>query len=366
MSDKKLSLLGIAAAASIVLAVFVSQFSHKSKPAAGGQGNLVQGLDPAAIYEIVAGRGNEMVRLVRRGRGFFVANKSFYPASNRAINDLLASCLDIRTVEFYTEDKANYKDLGVSEEDAKDIVKFLDSKGEIITGVIVGNTRQEGGMAYGRLINDNKVYVIYNTPWVKSSPLDYVEQELITVNRASIDTITVKLPNEVYTLVSEANGTEAVLKELPAGKREKRNDCVAVLGALTSLRFDDVNTAAEVADLNFDCQYECLLKDSTLYTIEIARKDSDTFIKCGAEFTDKTPVTKEGTVESQEELKKKEAKFIAREKAKRFGDAHEGWIYQISEYEAKNMTKPMAELVEDITSEPNDSGAPEGRKLTAN
>jgi hypothetical protein len=368
MSDKKLSLLGIAAAASIVLAVFVWQFAGRSKQTSTAQGgNLIQGLDPAVIAEIATGKGNEQIRLKRRGGGFVVANKNFYPASNRAINDLLAACLDIRTVELYTEDKANYKDLGVSDENAKDIVKFLDSNGKIITGVIIGNTREDGRMAYGRLINDDKVYIIYNPPWIKSSPLDYIETELISVNKADISSVTVTSPNETYTLIGEANGTSAVLKEQPGGKKEKKKECLAVLDALTNLRFDDVNAATEKTDLNFDRKYTCLLKDSTLYTIEIAqsafaeasadKKDSKTFVKCGAEFTDKTPVRKEEAVESQEELKKKEAKFLAREKAKKFGDACEGWIYQIGGYKAKNLTKPLAELVEDIPLEPNSATA---------
>jgi hypothetical protein len=358
MSDKKLSLLGIAAAASIVLAVIIWQFAGRSKQTSTGQGNLIQGLNPANIAEIVvrrgatasqqAGKGSEQISLKRRGGGFVVANKSYYPASNRAVNDLLAACLDIRTVELYTEDKANHKDLGVAEENAKDIVKFLDSNGKNIAGVIIGNTREDGSTAYGRLFNDDKVYIIGNPPWIRQSPLDYVEQELISVDKTNIDTVTVASPNEVYTLIGEANGTEAVLKELPAGKREKKNDCVAVLGALTNMRFDDVNAAIENPDLNFNRQYRCLLKDLTLYTIEIAQKDSKTFIRCSAEFTDKTQVKKEQAVESQEELKKKEVKLLARDKAKKFSETCEGWIYQIPEYKAKNLTRPMAELIEDI------------------
>ena len=298
MSDNKLTVLGVAAAVSIALAVFVSQFAHRSKPASAGPGNLIQGLDPAAIAEIVAGplgagKGNEQISLKRRGNGFVVANKNFYPASNRVINDLIASCLDIRTVELYTEDKANHKDLGVAEEDAKNIVKFLDSKGQVITGVIIGNLREDGSMAYGRLINDDKVYIIYNPPWVKQSPLDYIEQELISINKADINSVTITLPNEIYTLVSEANGTEVVLKELPGGKKQKKNECNAAFSVLGNLRFDDVNSVSEGLNLNFDRQYKCLLKDSTLYTIEIAQKDSKTFVKCWADFTDKTPIKKE-------------------------------------------------------------------------
>jgi hypothetical protein len=402
MSNKKLSFLGILAIASVIAAVFVSQFAHRARPASGGQGNLIQGLDPAAIAEIVirrgatasqqAGKEQGQISLRRRGEGFAVANKSFYPASNRAINDLLAACLDIRTVELCTENKANYKDLGVTEEDARDVVKFLDSNGKIITGIIIGNPRPDGSMAYGKLLNDDKVYIIYNTPWVKSSPLDYVQQELISANKADIESVTVTSPSGVYTLISEANGTQAALKELPAqgrglaeggpaGEKEKKSQCLAVLDALSNLRFDDVNAVSENPNLDFSRQYQCLLKDSTLYTIQIAqpasaeaalrsatqpreaeasadKKDSNTFIKCSADFTDKTPVRKEQAVESEEELKKKEVKLLAKEKAKKFNDTCEGWIYRIPEYEARNMTKPLAELVENIIAESNDANAP--------
>jgi hypothetical protein len=370
MSNKKLSLLGLAAAGSVVLAVFVWQFANRVQPASAEQGNLIQGLDTAAIAQIAVrhgttvsqqvGKGPEMVSLKRKENGFVVANKSNYPASNRQINDLIAACLDIRCVELYTEDKANFKDLGVSEEDAKDVVKFLDSNGKIITGVIIGDLRQDERMAYGRLVGDSKVYVIYNVPWVKSSPLDYIEQELISVGKSDINSVTVTIGADSYTLATEANGTEPVLSQLPIGKQQKKNDCLSVFGALTNLRFDDVNAAADCADLIFDKKYSCMLKDSTLYTIEIAGKESKTFIKCSVEFTDKTQVKKEQAVESQEELEKKDAKLLAKGKAKKLQETCEGWIYQIPEYKAKNMTKPLAELVEDIaTVKPADANVPE-------
>lgn len=364
MSNKKLSVLGILAAASIVLAVFVWQLTGRSKQTAASQGgNLIQGLDPAAVYEIVIGKGAEQINLKRKDSGFTVENKNSYPASNRAINDLLAACMDIRTVELYTEDKANFNDLGVSDANAKDIIKFLDSSGKIITGVVIGNTRQDGKMAYGRLVNDNKVYVVYNMPWIKNSPMEYIDAELIAVNKADINSVTVTLPNETYSLVGEANGARAVLEDVPAGKKEKEKECLAVLDAITSLSFDNVSAAAEKTGLKFERKYTCLLEDSTLYTIEIAqsasaeasadKKDANNFVKCSAEFTDKTPVRKEDAVESQEELKKKEAKLLAREKAKKFNDTCDGWIYQIPEYKAQILTKPLTALVEDVNSEPN-------------
>lgn len=359
MSDKKLTVLGVLAILSIVAAVLVSQISHRAKPTATEQGsNLIQGLNPANIAQITigplvgAGKGEQIV-LKRRDRGFVVVNKSYYPASNRAINDLIASCLDIRIVELYTQDEKNFKDLGVTEENAASVVKFLDSNGKVITGVIIGRTREKDQMAYGRLVNDNKVYVIYNTPAVQQSPMEFIEQELVSADKANIESVTVSTPKDSYILIGEANGTEIILKDLPAGKKEKKNECTAVFNAIANLRFDDVNSAEEMAYLDFNRRYTCQLKDSTLYTIEIAEEGEKYFVKCGVDFLDKTQVTKEQGVESEEELKKKEAKLLAKDKAKKLSETVSGWVYHLPQYEAKNMVKPMGELIGDANSEPN-------------
>jgi hypothetical protein len=54
-------------------------------------------------------------------------------------------------------------------------------------------------------------------------------------------------------------------------------------------------------------------------------------------------------------LKKKEAKLLARDAADEFAEKHKGWVYQLPPGKAKNMTKPLAELLED---EPKQAGEP--------
>ena len=349
MSNKKLSFLGITAIISVVLAVFVWQYDNKKKPVSAGGGELIQGLDPAAVAEIAIKKGNESVRLKRVENGFAIVNKSMYPASNKEINELITACLDVQTIEVCTKDKANHKDLGVTEENADGIVKFLDSKGDIITGIVVG-IQKENGMSYARCVNSDEVWLVQSVPWIKQSPTDYAASELVSVNKADITSVQVSSPGEKYTIAAEPNSGKAILQDIPAGKRQKDSDCGAVFSALTSLMFDDVNAVADRANLNFDRQYACQLSDSTLYTISIAQKDSKTYVKCDAEFTDKTPVKKEQGIESDEALKKKEAKLLAKQKVVDFQKTCDGWVYEIPEYKAKNMTMPMSELIEDIVS----------------
>ena len=362
MSNAKLSFLGILAAASIVAAVFVSKVSNRTRPAAIGTGYLVQGLNPENVAEILIGKGKEPIDLKKVNGEFVVVNKDSYPAENKGINNLIATLLDMQTIQLYTANKANFKDLGVTEDDATNIVKFLDDNGKTITGVVVGKMRDDG-MSYARLVNSDEVYTVDKTPWVKSSAIEYTNQELLTINKADIASVTVSSPNDTYTIVSDANGTEVTLKYVPFGKKQKSGDCRQVLEAVDNLKFDDVASAEKKSGLKFDRKYECLLKDSSLYTFEIAKSGSKTYIKCSADFTDKTPIKKEQEVESQGELKKKETKLIARDKVKKFQETCGGWVYQIAEYKAGNLTKPLKELVEDITpSKPADANTPAEQK----
>jgi hypothetical protein len=102
------------------------------------------------------------------------------------------------------------------------------------------------------------------------------------------------------------------------------------------------------------------LKNSTEYTLNIAVKDDKTYITCSAAFTEGRP-GKSNTVETEEELKAKEAKLLADDKAKEFTAAHQGWVYEIADWKAKNLKMPLSDLVEDeaqpqktnVTEEPN-------------
>jgi len=66
-----------------------------------------------------------------------------------------------------------------------------------------------------------------------------------------------------------------------------------------------------------------------------------------SKFTDTTPVVKEKREESEEELKKKEAILLAHEAADKFNKKHEGWIYIIPEWKAKNLTRKFDDLIKD-------------------
>lgn len=345
MSDRKLVILGIVAALVVMWAVVQYRVSIGGRKGSETPVYLIQGLDPADIGSIVLGWGEGAVTLKREGERFVVVNKDNYPAEAKGINNLLSRCLEVRVSELYTDNPANHEELGVTEQKARSVVKLFRPDSKLITGIIVGKDRELGEGNYVRLADSNSVYVAQNVPSFGGRAVDYIGQELVSVKREDINSVTVKLSGGEYTLKAGEDGKTVALENMPEGRRLKSSDSETVFAGLTTLRFDDVKK--NPGDLTFDKQFVCRVKDSTVYTVKIAQKDGKTYINCGAEFTDTSPVVKEKEVESEEQLKKKEAKLLARDKAKEFAARHQGWVYEIPDWKAKQMTKPLSELLED-------------------
>jgi len=357
MSNKKLTILGIVAVVMVLWAVLQSRISNRPGAEPARPVYLIQGLDPSGVDSIVIGTGEAAFTLKRQKGSFVVADKDNYPAKTSEINSVITKCLEIQTSEFVTDNPANHEDLEVTEEKARSVVKFMkaDPNSSLLTGVVVGKTKELGQGSYVRLLSSNpalsnKVYVASNVPWFGGDEMNYIDQELIAVKKEDIKSVTVSLPSGPYTLTTKEGSQDIVLENIPAGKILKSDEAQSVFTALTSLRFDDVNKIS--SDVAFEKQYVCRLKDSTVYALRIAQKDDKTYVSCVAEFTDKTPVEKAsidqgGEVESEEELKKKEAKLLARDNATQFTTKHHGWVYEIAEWTAKNTTKELADLIED-------------------
>ncbi len=357
MSNKKLTILGIVAVVMVLWAVVQSRISNRPGAEPDRPVYLIQGFDPSGVDSIVIGTGEDAFTLKNQRGNFVVADKDNYPAKTSEINSLITKCLDIQTSEFVTDNPANHEDLEVTEEKARSVVKFMkaDPNSSLLTGIVVGKTKELGQGTYVRLLSSNtassnKVYVTSNAPWFGGDEMNYIDQELIAVKKEDIKSVTVSLPSGPYTLATKEGSQDVVLENIPAGKKLKSSEAQSVFTALTSLRFDDVNKISP--DMAFEKQYMCRLKDSTVYALRIAQKDDKTYVNCVAEFTDRTPVEKAsidqgGEVESEEELKKKEAKLLARDNATIFTTKHQGWVYEIADWKAKNLTKELADLIED-------------------
>jgi len=348
MSNRKLGILAVVAAGMILLAMITARTSVSGRTKTSGPAYLIQGLDPANIHSIVIGHGKDEIKIERQENQFVIVNKSGYPADPKQINDLITKALDIKTVELFTSDPKNHEDLEVTEEKARNVVKFFKADGSLLTGVIIGKSLESGQGAYVRLASGNEVYLATETPWFRTRAVEYVNQEIASVKREDIRVVTVTSPEGSYTLRTEKAGSDVVVMDnLPADKKLKDSDAKSVLTALQGLRFDDVNAPAQIEGLAFDRKYVARLEDSTEYTLELAKKGDKTYLKVRAVYTNPDKVTiNPNQQDSPEELKKKEAILLAQENAQRFALRHKDWVYEIPDWKANYLMKAQADLLE--------------------
>lgn len=353
MSNKKLTILAVTAVIMIILAVIQARIANRPVNTAARRTYLIQGLNPDKIARIEIESADNRVELIRTGATFTVADKDNYPAKSDRINELFTQVMDIKTAELITGDRANHAELEVTEDKAQYLVKLLDEKDRLVTGTIIGE-RAGDGSSYVRLVDSNDVYLTSDTPWLRPSPMDYIDTLLIKADRDDIVSVTVTDTNGLsYTLESGPDSSEVTLSgQIPQDKKlnSRRN---SVFSALTSLRFDDVMKESSVRDaITFNRTYLCKLKDSTVYILKIAKSDDKTYLTCTADFQDNEEVTIDiNKQESDQELKRKEAILLAREAVDKLNRKCRGWVYSIPSYKAENLTKPLDELLDDIQPE---------------
>jgi hypothetical protein len=338
MSNRKLGILAVVAAVMVAWAVLQSHLSRHSRVEPSGPTYLIQGLDTTAIGSIVVGQGDKAVKIARKNGRFVVVNKADYPADPKQINDLISKCLDIKRSSLYTSNPKNHEDLEVTEEKGRSVVKLLKSDGTLLTGVIIGKSEENGQGAYVRMISSDDVYLTDSAPWFRTTPIEYVKAELLALKREDVNSVTVTTPEGAYTLRPQKDGDGVLMVDLPADKTLKTSDARSVLTALTSLRFEDVNTPSAVGELSFDHQYVCRLNDSTEYTLRLAKKDGKTYLRCEAAHPD-----------------------MAQEHVLKFTLQHRGWVYEVPDWKANYLTKKRADLLEDkpkeMQEEPAETGA---------
>ncbi|OHB54048.1 MAG: hypothetical protein A2Y07_00450 [Planctomycetes bacterium GWF2_50_10] len=358
MSNKALIILGVLAAVMVVWAVAQSRVSSEQAAVAAANAPLVPGLDTEAIGSISLKSGATTVTLAREGGKFVIGEKSNYPALNSKVNKLITTVLDLKTAELVTKDKANFADLGVSDDKAKTIVTFYKPDKSVLTGVVIGGNSQQGRGTYVKLLGSDDVFLTTESPWLETGALDYVEKNLVELQRNDVASIAVKTAGGAYTLVKDVNDKIVANGiEVPAQKKLKSDVADQVFGAAVSMSFEDVIPAA-LAKYDFNRSMTIKMKDPTVYTVDVADANGKYYVKVSADYTDKAAVTKENSVETPEQLKAKEAKLLARDKADNFTKKHAGWVYEIPEYKGKELAKSPAEFLEDLPKPAVDANSP--------
>ncbi|MCP4709173.1 MAG: DUF4340 domain-containing protein [Planctomycetes bacterium] len=346
MSNRNLTILAVAAAVMLIWAVVQLRLVQQKMGQASTKGILIQGLATDDIGAIVLGAGADEVTLQKQNQSFVITNKDNYPAQFKSINELIKNCLEVQTTDLITQSADNHADLGVSEEKAKYLIKFLNAEKEVITGLVIGSSDESMTETYIRLIDSDDVYLADRSPYLSTGAMDFMDQNILSVLQDSIRQVQVFTGLQGYTLARDPNDTivAAVISGMTVPKLDQ-SAAQQVFTALTSLSIDNVQSITTDDTLDFNVTYGCRLADSTAYTLDVAQKDGKYYIRCRASFSAQSPV--KTPADTEEAYKQKVAEVLsAQEAAQRFTAKHNGWVYEIAAWKGDNLIKSLDELTE--------------------
>jgi hypothetical protein len=202
---------------------------------------------------------------------------------------------------------------------------------------------------YVRKLSSDDVYLVDDVPISPGSAADYADQKILSIKRSDIAEVTITDPNTSYTLkVDDSNDGKIIMVNRPADRKLKDSECENIFSELFNVSFRDVKKeTVKDSNLKFSSSCTCRLKTLDSYKFEFAEVDSATYVKCTAVFPEDLQIIKENRVESEEELKEKEAKLLARDRVEEFNEKHNGWLYEISDWKLKHLTKDRSDLLEE-------------------
>ncbi len=312
---------------------------------------LIQGVAPEKIHQIVIQKGDETATLTKQeDGGFTIKERAGYPASTKEVNEILLKFLDLRCAEKITTNPKNHEELGVAEDKASEgVFSLLDGEGNGIAQVLIGEEAEASGR-YVRLKGDDTVYSSTESIWYQARPMSFIDETIVDVAASDIQQIEVKTDTQTYSIVRVDGSLK--LQDVPEGKRAKSSELTAVAGVLASLRFTDVKKA-EDANITWTGTYTAKLKEDKhkSYMIRLGKKGEKDYIQIQGKGPDAEALRKNNRIsqtEGEESLKKKDAIWSAFEDIEAFNQRHSGWVYEIDNWKAEKMRKPLNDLIEAI------------------
>jgi hypothetical protein len=351
ITNKSLTVLaGLTAALLLVTILVMAHDPTRHQTPAGENQPLIQGLDPSLIAKIQISAEDKHVTLARKDDLFLVTERESYPASTTEVNSLLTKVLEIRCHAVVSDSPDSHKEFGVADDAKTTKVELTGKDGKNLATVLVGSNAKTGG-TYVRLLSGNTVYSTLEPLWgVTADPVSYLRTRLIEAPEADILSVTVSAGGSEYT-ISRDKDNKPQLQSVPAGKRVKQQtDLDDLFKALASLEFDDVTREAK--GIVWSGTYSCQLKNNLRYELRVGKKAGKQYVAAravGPTEDDFKKVQEKTQNDSKQDIAKKTAPLLqASVTAQTFNANSDGWNYQLKEYQAKNFTRTLADLVEAI------------------
>jgi hypothetical protein len=349
VTDRQLAILGVVACVLFVATILLYGVERKRAVEAQRGALLVQGLELGEVASVKVSAKDKSVTLEKKDGKFVVAERNGYPASVKKVNDLFLDILGIRIAEKVTSSTDNHKELGVVQggEEAT-VVEFVGKEGKALVGVVIGKSASRGSGKYVRLADQDTVYTSEKSLWLNSDVTQYLDSDIVDVKKDDVERVEITVGKEHYAIVRN-DKKKIVLDAVPEGRKQKDWEVESAFDALSSLSFNDV-VVEKPKDLAFDATCVCRTKKHQTYTVQLAKKGDKHYAKFACQGPSDAEIERASRIrkdEPKEKLVEKDAILTARDAADAFNEKHGPWLYELSNWKAEKMRKPVKDLTEE-------------------
>jgi Domain of unknown function (DUF4340) len=303
----------------------------------------------AALFPDLAAKANDVRRIeisgpkgsfsVTQGDGgnWTLPDKAGYPARLDHVRKAILGLSELRPIEARTDDPALYERIGVTEPGAAGsnaiLVRLADQGGAELAALIVGKTKTAGarGEIYVRRPAEARAWLAQGGLDIAADAIAWLDRAVLRLDRRRVASMVIVHPDGDTVRVERkaASDAEFTLANLPKNKAPVTQiDVDALAGALESVILEDVRRAAEV---DFSRAVRAVVRtfDGVQVTALAAQHGGKWWLRLAAAVDG--PASNAAAA--------KETAAINQ----RAGD----WAYQVGDYQAKDLTRRLADLVRD-------------------
>lgn len=248
MSSRTVAILLLVFAVLIAVAIFQTRRGAGTPEAGLAVGNpLWPGLEVNRAAEVEVSTASSTVRLARKEERWVVSTLYGYPADFARLARMLRELADAKAADVIREGEAYAKDYGMDAESPVVRVAIRDSQGNAMARAALGAVKapgdEEGFVRFplGRYVrpDDGPIVLVEGSLEYSARSEDWIERELLNVPAREIESVSVTVSNESYTLRVVGAG-QYELEPIREGEQLDIGAASRLAGALQYLRCESV------------------------------------------------------------------------------------------------------------------------------
>jgi hypothetical protein len=333
------------AGALVILAIFamIGQRGQQPQTQSGNMflPGLLESLDDVRRVEIVGAGEERLATLERNDSGWTVLERGGYPADLTKTRHALLSLAETQILEAKTANPALHDRLGleaITSDTAGGIAVELIGLAEPVR-IIVGDAEGDY-QRYVRRQGEDQTYLINRDPELATSAVDWLDTEIVNVDGERIQHVTVSRSDGEPLIVSKAVRGQAnfTVESIPEGRKIRYDSITNVMGnILESLTLDDVEPLTETTDEVIVTEFRTF--DGLVITARSLERDDSAWASFASAVDPTLPPESEQT------------RADAAVEATEINERVQGWWYQIATYKFDQLTREIADLLQDVETE---------------